>query len=314
MTVLERARVIAIIYHGDLDGIIGASLIARWASERGSRWILYHSTVRGLRRRLREVANQVRSSFFGGAIALVDLAVGSRSDAVLYSQLLRNVKAAWFDHHPWPPGAADQLLRAGIEVYHARDMVSAELVARALGLRDEYSAKLVEVARRDDTCQEGEGLEDKWRVVLRAIDDTSRVVKSFVEGDLWPEWAQRIYEAEAPKYYGVVEDVASRLRVYEFEGVRVALVPMEPSVDVCSVQKALWKRGWNPESVEVEVYVYPRAVSIRSVKLDASCIARLMGGGGHRRAAGAPLRYNYTDAKLARQVAMYARKCMEEAS
>ncbi len=308
---LGRAKLIAIVFHGDLDGVAGAALIARWAEARGGRWLLFHSTVRGLRKRLREVVNKLRSGLHGAGIVLVDLAVGSRSDAILYAQLLRGLRAAWFDHHPWPPGAADYLLRAGVEVYHARDLVSAELVARALGLSDEYSRRLVEVAKRDDTCQPGEGLEDKWRVVLRALDDPGKAVEALAAGELWPEWAERIYEAEAPKYWGLVEDVAGRLRVYEHDGVKVAVIPMEPSVDVCSVQKALWKRGWSPDKVDVEVYVYPRAVSIRSMRVDASCIARLMGGGGHRRAAGAPLRYSYTDARLARQIAMYALKCME---
>jgi len=309
LTILEKARFITIVFHGDLDGVAGAALIARWASSTGRRWRAYHSGVRSLPRRLRDAVNMLRSLMTRGAIALVDLSIQSSGDAIVYAQYLSRIPSAWFDHHPWPEGAEERLRAAGVEVHHRRDRVSAELVAEALGLSDEYSLRLVEAARADDTCAPGESIADKWRIVLRFLDDPVKAVKALASGDLWPEWAQKIYEEKGGPYLEKAERVAERIRVYEYNGVRVALVPMEPDVDVCTVQKLLWRRGWRSDRVDVELYVYPRAVSIRTTRIDASCIARKLGGGGHRHAAGAPLRLSYGDATLARQVAAYAAEC-----
>jgi len=309
---LEKARRLYIIFHGDLDGIIGAALLARWAESRGSRWELHHSTVRALPRVVRSVANRARSMLGRPGVALVDLAIQSVSDAILYSRYLRGMPAAWFDHHPWPEGAAERLLEAGVEVYHYRDMVSAELVARALGLSDEYSVKLVEVAKADDTCEPGDSVADRWRIVLRSLRDPRKAVEAFIRGELWPEWAEKLYSETAPRYLEEAERSASRLHVYEHDGRRVAVILMEPGVDVCTVQKLLWSRGWDPERVDVEIYVYPRALSLRSVRVDVSCIAKKLGGGGHKRAAGAPRpSQSMGEAQLARLVANLVGECVE---
>ena len=310
MTILERARFITIVFHGDLDGVAGAALLARWASSRGARYRLVHSTVRGLRRILRDVVNSLRS-MGGGGVALVDLSLQGVSDAILYAQYLRGLPAAWFDHHPWPEEAEEKLRNAGVELHRRRDRVSAELVADALGLRDEYSKRLVEAARADDTCEPRVSIADKWRIVLRYLDNPVKAAEALASGELWPDWAEKLFREKGVEYLRMAESVADRLRVYEFEGVRIAVVVMEPGVDVCTVQKVLWRRGWSSEKVDVELYIYPRAVSIRSSRIDASCIARRLGGGGHRRAAGAPLRYSYGEASLARQVAMYAKLCSQ---
>ncbi len=307
-TILERARFIAIVFHGDLDGVAGAALLARWAMETGRRYRFIHSTVRGLRYTLRDTVNALRS-MGGGGVAFIDLSLQGVGDAILYAQYLRGMPAAWFDHHPWPEGAEEKLRAAGVELHRRRDRVSAELVAEALGLRDEYSRMLVEAARADDTCAPGESIADRWRIVLRYLDNPVRAAEALASGSLWPDWAEKIYREKGVEYIRLAEKVASRLRVYEYDGIRVAVVTMEPGVDVCTVQKVLWKKGWSTESVDVELYIYPRAVSIRSARIDASCIARRLGGGGHKRAAGAPLRYSYGAAGLARQVAMYAKLC-----
>ena len=312
-TRLAGARLLVIVFHGDLDGVVGAALLARWASSRGVGARLIHSTVRGLRRRLRDAVYAARQGSPGG-VAVVDIAVQGVADAIVYSQLLRGVPAAWFDHHPWPEGAEDRLRAAGVEVHHRRDRVSAQLVAEALGLSDEYSKRLVEMALADDTCRPGVGDADRWRIVLRFLDEGGlvRAAEALARGETWPSWADEILREKGRAYLERAEAVADRLRVHEVDGVRVATILMEPDVDVCTVQKILWRRGWRSDEVDVEVYIYPRAVSIRTTRLDASCIARRLGGGGHRYAAGAPLRLSYGEAQIARQVAYYAKMCMEK--
>ncbi len=266
--------------------------------------------MRALPKVVRSVVNRAKSLLGRPGVAMVDLAIQSLSDAILYARYLRGMPAAWFDHHPWPEGAAEKLLEAGVEVYHYRDMVSAELVARALGLSDEYSIKLVETAKADDTCEPGGSIADKWRIVLRSLRDPSKAVKELAEGVLWPEWAEKLYSETAPKYLDEARRSASRMKIYEYGGRRIAVVLMEPGVDVCTVQKVLWSSGWDPENVDVEVYVYPRALSLRSMHVDVSCIARKLGGGGHKRAAGAP-RPSQTmgEAQIARLVANLVEGC-----
>ncbi|KSW10696.1 hypothetical protein CF15_07870 [Pyrodictium occultum] len=307
---LDSARRVHVVSHIDLDGLAAAALLLRWARRRGLEAVHSVAGARGLyrvlRRGLQEAAGRP-----GTLVVVADLSPRSRSEAEAVAALLRwGQRLAWIDHHEWPPGAREALERAGAVVVHDRSHVTAEIaccVARCGG----EDLELVEIARADDSCSEDpRGLAERWRLVLRHLDweGLRRAAEALAEGDLWPDWARRIYEAEAPRYY---EEIRRSTRVdrYEISGVRVAVVTPPPRASGCDVQRLGLVPG--PGEVDVAVILYPRGLSIRTWgKLRADCIASRLGGGGHSHVAGAPRpSTSMGPAQVARMVANAAAGC-----
>jgi hypothetical protein len=173
---------------------------------------------------------------------------------------------------------------------------------------------LVEVARADDSCSDDpHGLADRWRLVLRrgGWDGIRQAAKSLAEGDVWPEWAKRIYEENAPKYYEAIR-AETKTSIYNFEGLRVAVVTPPPDASGCDVQRFGPKIG--PKDADIVVILYPKGMSIRTWgKLNASCIASKLGGGGHSHIAGAPRpSTSMGTAQIARLVAKAAIECLKK--
>ncbi len=310
--VLEADRV-HVIAHTDLDGLASAAIIARWARSKGKHVSWDVTGVRGLFKtlvsRMRLLLGQPGRSL----IVVVDMAP-RQSDALVYVSLVKpgKLELAWIDHHEWSSEVKSVLERAGVKVYVDRSDVTAMNVCRLLGCSDVVVRRLAELARYDDSCTpDPEGLVEKWRIVIRSIgfQELSRVIESLSKGDLWPNWADAVYKTVSIKYYESLRSTSKS--VYEFEGLRVAVVTPPPNVSPCDLDLAGVLPG--PREADVVVILYPRSISIRTWgSLNANCIARLLGGGGHRHAAGAP-RPSLTmgSAQIARMVAKAAKECRE---
>lgn len=310
---LEAARRLHAVSHVDLDGLVSAALLLRWARRRGIEAKHDVAGVRGLYRMLRR-ALQEAAGRPGTVVVVVDLSPGSRADAEAVAGLLRwGQRLVWIDHHEWPEGAREALERAGAIVVHDRSRVTAEMACAVARCTSE-DRTLVEIARADDSCSEDHlGLADKWRLVLRHLDweGLRRAAGALAEGSLWPDWAREIYEREAPSYYQEIREKTS-VNSYEFNGIRVVVVTPPPRASGCDVQRLGLVPG--PGEADVAVILYPRGISIRTWgQLRADCIASRLGGGGHSHVAGAP-RPSTTmgPAQIARMVANAVEGCRAE--
>ncbi len=309
---LASSDAIHVVAHSDMDGIASAAIVGRWARRRGIAFTWDVVGVRSLYRilvsRMREALSKPQYTMF----LVVDIAP-RHSDAYVYASLVRKgrVELAWVDHHEWSTEVRSYLERAGVKVFVDRSDVTAANVCRLLDCSgDPVSAKLVELARYDDSCKpDPEGLVGRWRIVLRTMppEEAGKVIESFIEGCLWPTWAQERYDSSASSYR---EQIAStHVSIYDFEGVRILVAVPPPTVSACDLElSGVIKLG---EGVEVAVIVYPRSISIRTTgTIDANCVARRLGGGGHRRAAGAPRpSLSMGPAQIARMVAREVGHC-----
>jgi hypothetical protein len=311
--VLEEARRLHVVSHVDLDGLVAAALLLRWAARRGVEAEHDVAGARGLYRMLRQ-ALQRAAGKPGTVVVVADLAPRALSDATAIASLLRRARAklVWLDHHEWPEGSAEALEKAGALLVRDRSRVTAEIACTVTDCHgDSYERMLVEVARADDSCSDDpHGLADRWRLVLRLAgwEGLRWAAKSLAEGDTWPEWARRIYEEHAPSYYEALRSRTS-VNFYSFNGVRVAVMTPPPEVSGCDVQRFGPKVG--PSEADVVVILYPKGLSIRTWgKLSASCIASKLGGGGHSHVAGAPRpSTSMGAAQIARLIARLALEC-----
>ncbi|ABM80551.1 DHH family phosphoesterase [Hyperthermus butylicus] len=311
---LAGARRIHVVSHVDLDGLVAAALLARWARRRGVEVVHDVTGARGLYRMLRR-ALQLAAGRPGTVVVAADLAPRSLSEAeALAAALNPRTTLLWLDHHEWPSGAHESLEKAGAIIVHDRSKTTAEIACSLLSCwGDGYEKMIVEIARADDGCSDDPyGLADKWRLVLRHIgwDGLRRAAESLASGEAWPGWAREVYEREAPSYYQEIREKTSVER-YSFEDVRVAVVTPPPRASGCDVQR--FGPSLGPGDADVVVILYPRGMSIRTWgRLNANCIASKLGGGGHSHVAGAPRpSQSMSSAQIARMVARAALDCME---
>jgi hypothetical protein len=301
-----------VVAHSDLDGVASAAIIVRWARSQGKEASWDVVGVRGLYRTLVSRMRMLLGRPGSTLIVVADMSPRV-SDVPVYLSLVRRGKLemVWIDHHEWSSELRSLLERNGVHIYLDRRDVTAALACRLLGCSsDPVSRRLVEMARYDDSCSpDPEGLSERWRVVLKMLppEKLARVVEDLASGRLWPSWADEVYRSSYASYYESVR--STHVSTYAYEGVRVAVASPQPNVSPCDLDLAGILPG--PREADVVVVLYPRSLSIRTWgRLSADCIARKMGGGGHRNAAGAPRpSLSMGPAQLARLVARYAREC-----
>ena len=300
---VEESPNLTIFFHVDLDGVCSAAIAYRRARRRPR---LAPTTARGIYRGIRRLLGP------GSAGLVLDLSLKSLSEALGVSSAVkgRGVRLAWIDHHQWPGKALEELRRAGILLYLDTGAPTATLTCRVLGC-DETEKRIAMIGAYDDMCHpDPEGLVRKWRLVLRytGFEGMKRAVESLAAGTLWPEWAEEVYREKEAEY----KELLSRISInkYSFEQVTVAVVTAPPRLTICDME--LW--GRLPRDTDITLILYPRAVSIRAnnPSIDAACIARRLGGGGHRSAAGAPRLTTQSPPVIARTIARLASYCMKE--
>ncbi len=308
---LEQASRVHVISHVDLDGIASAALLVRWSRVRGKRVSWDIVGVRGL---YRVLVNRMRQllGLPGRSVVVVCDVSPRESEARVYASLIRpgKLELIWFDHHEWPNGVREYLEKNAVTVVHDRSDVTAALVHKTLEFSDAVAQRLVELARRDDSCsRDPEGLVEKWRLVLRlgSRQDLERAVQDLADGKIWPQWANEVYMNNYQEYYKKVKTTA--VSTYTFEGFRVAVAVPPPDISACDLDLMGVLPG--PNDADVVVIVYPRGLSIRTWgRLRANCIAEKLGGGGHSHAAGAPRpSQSMGSAQIARLIAKTAAAC-----
>jgi len=310
---LRSASRLVIVAHSDLDGVASAAVLRGWFLGLGGfRSVEVRVTgVGGLYRSLRVLAREAAGKP-GTVIAVLDMAPGSKGDAVAIASFFRSrrVGLVWIDHHEWVEGAREELERVDAIVVVDKSAPTSALVCKVVDCeKNELFAAVARLGVLDDACVEDD-LVSRWRIVLRYIDfdQMAWAVEELSQGNLWPQWVEDYYSSVVEEYRDMLRRAAKSKRVFSFNSVRVAVLTPPPRVSACDLELAGIAK---PEDVDVIVIVYPRGISLRTREtLDAACIARKLGGGGHTRAAGAPRSFSSMGAaQIARQIAALASEC-----
>ncbi len=286
--------------HTDLDGVASAAIYLRLSGGiLGTDTRLFFAEPYNLPRVLESISGDTER------IVIADLGVNSGSLDKVVKALRKHTRVSaieWYDHHQWLDDWKKRIRDLGVELFIDQSTCSAGVVAkyapRVLDADpDPYVWELVEA-----TCAA-----DLWRWdhpmaprLFRVVDryrgrrgDAWRrnLVKGFAEGSLWwPELDEALNEYIRLEFEGY--DYALRhaeiLRVNECQAVLTLKKPGPPSPSI--IGNALMERF--SADFAVIVRTRGRGMSFRSRGVDVQEIAVTLGGGGHRRAAGAPLDIN----------------------
>ncbi len=281
-----------IISHWDLDGLSSAALICRAYGEYGCKVRLSSVTAILLNLKHFIAKEYVKRAYTD--LYLLDLNL-QQDSAYLVLRVIQDVKSLgmrvhWYDHHEWGDEFKRRMSELGVDVVNDTDSVTAEIVMRRLNIFNEYSMKLVDIAVDDDKFINRYELTTYWRRILKWFDwDVRyRALESFRAGDLWPKWAQKLYDEMRREYEKLLEEAYySTIVIRVDDDVGVALSNnVDRRIHAGDVQAYLIDRG-----VVADAYIvmYPNSISLRSNTIDVSAIAKELGGGGHRKASGVPI-------------------------
>ncbi len=275
-----------IISHWDLDGLTSAALVARRL--RDVTTVL--STITALPRYLSQVVSlsavaRIRELY------ILDLnpQPGRLDEIYMLIRELRDndVQVTWIDHHEWEHSYKYHIEEAGARVYLDTGEVTAGIIYGMLWDKpDEYASRLVELAYDDDFFLNRHEVTVKWRRVLRWYRWNVRynAYKSFRKGVIWPRWAETLYRNIADEYTELLEKAVASTYTYEVAGVKVVVAEdVDQRLHPGEVYESIVGNGINGD---IYIIMYPNGVSMRSDTMDVSLIAKKLGGGGHKRAAG----------------------------
>ncbi len=294
----------SIVTHTDLDGVSAAAIILRATGARlGVDARLEFTEPYRLHKTLKSIASNVSK---GEVVTISD--IGANPDtfndvvSLLERAVERGARVYWFDHHRWEPEWLEKLHSIGVHVYVETDTCGAGVVARhvpdAFGVEtDGYVEELVRA-----TCAA-----DIWLWDHPAAPKLYRVV-DWRRGRAGDKWRRRLVEkfASAKSLGEILGDEEVRRALMEYIDRELANYEKSiRSVEVlevggCRVVVALKKSGPPSRSflartlsarynADVVAVIHRRGISLRSETVDVRSIAKALGGGGHLRAAGAPL-------------------------
>jgi oligoribonuclease NrnB/cAMP/cGMP phosphodiesterase (DHH superfamily) len=279
-----------IITHTDLDGVASAALILKYLRVRGvddSKISILLTQPHNLHRVLNKLSCD--------ELFISDLGINHRTYESLLNEVRRlrgeGTKIYWFDHHVWQGSWINELVNLGVNLYLNPNTCSAGVVVSSLGLLDNESQLLANATCSVDlwvfnnylgnylsryvVCRGG----NKWRKYLISKlsgfnggldDEVLKCVEDVVDRDL--------------RTYG---EVLKKVLISVIDGVKVAFVVKEWEESSTSyIAHFIMSRV----NADVVVVCKEGSLSIRSNELNIRELAVRLGGGGHPKAAGAPLK------------------------
>ncbi len=289
---------LVLVTHTDLDGVGSAAVYLRLAgrSVDDPNVSIVFTEPYKLVKVLKSVPSRAR-------IAVMDLGPNASTFDELVATIarLREEGAAveWYDHHRWDETWIARLREVGVSIFvdtstcatgvvakyasklygvdvddHVKRLVSAVCAADLWRWDDPLAPRLFRIAER---YRGRKG--DRWRRSL---------VKGFSEGGLWwPELSEALNEYLKREFEGFNYVLRNSI-VIEAGGCRVAVALKKPGPPSPSIVGNALLDRLRVDVVAI-VRTRGRGVSFRSRSVNVREIAVAMGGGGHPRAAGAPL-------------------------
>ncbi len=274
-----------VITHTDLDGIVSAALVIRYL---GGYDRLYLTQPH----KLHKVLNKVPSR---SLVYITDLGINPQTlDEVINhaKRILSNGgQIFWFDHHVWEDEWIKRLVKLGVKLYVDRSTCAAGVVFKNLKIKGKGVEELVRAA-----CSV-----DLWRFDYWLGNFLSRIV-GYKGGSRWKEYVinrlvefngtlsedlLRIVEEQVNRELRVFSKVLRKSGVIVHRGLRIAYYFKNNEEHLTSYIAHLIMSRY---CADLALICRRGSVSLRSRGYDVRRVALAMGGGGHPRAAGAPLK------------------------
>ena len=316
---------LVVVTHTDLDGVASAAVYLRIAgAEPGVDADVVMTEPYRLHRVLANLGEAVR-------VAVMDLG----PNASTFDETLRAVRGLvasgtvfeWYDHHRWDEEWIARLREAGANVFVDTSTCAAGVVARYASKVyevevDEFVERLVSATCAADLWRWDDPLAARlYRVVdrykgARGDEWKRKLIRGFYEGSLWwPDLDEALEEYLRLEFTGFRKALENTM-IRETAGCRIVYVLKPRGPPNASILGNSLLSRYNAD-VAVIVRKRGRGMSLRSRSVNVRELAYALGGGGHPRAAGAPLEmpllYRVASLFLPRLRLRYAAKRVEEA-
>ncbi len=201
------------------------------------------------------------------------------------------IRVWWFDHHVWDPPWIEMFLNAGVRLYQDTSTCTAGIVYRELGSGDAVSERIARAA-----CSLDLWAFDDWlgNFLARYVGNSRgenwrrRVVARLASGSLMDEEVLRVVEDSVDRELRILSEALKKCKLKNLCGLRVAYYYKSVKDHVTSYVASLLISRLG---ADVVVVCRKGSASLRSGGgVDVREIAKRLGGGGHRNAAGFSLR------------------------
>lgn len=289
--VIRAVEKTVVISHWDIDGLASATMLTEYYKP--LKTILSSVTATP-----KNILKAIDLIGYNGLIVVSDLNPQTNHARILREifELAKEkkIEIVWIDHHEWDKTIYRLFIENSEVVWYLDDTstVTADLVARRYGFLDkgEFYQKLVDLAIDDDYFINRYELTVMWRRILRWYGWGTRykALSSLLKHELDPVWMRRLYYVEVKNIYEnlIREAIARSDYIVTRNGIRIIVFQdVDPRIHPGEITLIAKK---NKLLADIYIVRYPRGTSLRSDAVDVSMIARLLGGGGHRNAAGIP--------------------------
>ncbi len=288
---VAELRIDGIVSHWDIDGIASAAILAHQYGIPIDN-IKLSSTSKIFDYYKKLVKNKVNHIFITDLNPSAPV-VKNITDKKIQKKYKTGI--TWIDHHEWQPELIKLLSsNSHIKLYvepeatcTAKIIIEQVLVGEKI---PDQHLLLAEMAEDDDTFSNKLDLTRKWRLLLRWGDWKLRyrTLESWIEGIIWPPWAEIEYEEAYKEYEKLMERTYTTMEMRKIDDAVVVFAYPHQKLHPGDLQSYIEERTGS--IADVYVFIYDKGVSLRSKSVDVSKIAQMLGGGGHRRAAGASIR------------------------
>mgnify|MGYP001772533442 CR=1 FL=1 len=290
--VMVLAVVYAIVAHTDMDGVAAGALYVYLNNVEEYRVFFTEPFL------LHKALGKVSSAYYE-RVVILDIGINSRVyEAVLdYIKLLREheIPISWYDHHVWSNEWINTLRNLGVNLYLDQATCTVGVVAKyTKPLRENVDTNFVESLVRG-VCAGDMWKFDHWlggfyvRLVRRKDKDAWRkeVLKTLAKGVLWAESFEKKVEEHMDRELMLLSKGVGVL-AKNVNGLKLAVARSLEDVENSFVAAYVMGRY----DADVVVIASPDGrLSFRSRNYDVGKLAYLLGGGGHKYAAGAKVEF-----------------------
>jgi nanoRNase/pAp phosphatase (c-di-AMP/oligoRNAs hydrolase) len=288
------------ITHTDSDGVITAYLINKYV-ERSKR-IMFSNPSRIKDTILRSLIEEWEIK----RLYVLDISGNERALRVasIYDYVV------WIDHHEWIP----ENKYKNIEITIENEPSAARVVSKKYGIED----PIVDFADHLDQNSPQNDLEVDFRDLISSIRNSyqrerdhilEKIVFDMMDNDL--KTIIDLNKKNIENFRIEMERLKSRIREniknIKVNDKNVYIVETDKNIPVYKIQEIV------PKDWDLIVVIYKRIrgsytswkIEFRSRELDILPVAKLFGGGGHKKAAGANIIYNFEIDQLLRAISIF---------
>jgi len=288
------------ITHKDSDGVITAYLINKYV-ERSKR-IMFSNPSRIKDTILRSLIEEWEIK------RLYVLDISGNERALRVASVYDSV--VWIDHHEWIP----ENKYKNIEITIENEPSAARVVSKKYGIED----PIVDFADHLDQNSPQNDLEVDFRDLISSIRNSyqrerdhilEKIVFDMMDNDL--KTIIDLNKKNIENFRIEMERLKSRIREniknIKVNDKNVYIVETDKNIPVYKIQEIV------PKDWDLIVVIYKRIrgsytswkIEFRSRELDILPVAKLFGGGGHKKAAGASIIYNFEIDQLLRAISIF---------